>query len=295
MERRGPGIRGIRAFCARTDVISLYGRPRPAARAPLREAPRGAADGANPDYESLMQVMAAMLTLKDIQGNPTFRVLIAKANEYLSVLGYTEHGQRHVSYVSSMTAYILERLGYDEKTIELGAIAGYLHDVGNMHNRKYHGPTGAAIVYTELRALGMPLDDICEVTMSIANHEEEIGIPVNPISAALIIADKSDAHRTRVRRRRLHDIHDRVNLAIIDSALTVQSEEKTITLDISFDTTECQIMDYFEIYLKRMEMCKQAASLLGCRFRLVINGLELLGHVHEEGEAERASGESAIS
>ncbi len=226
-----------------------------------------------------------MLTLKDIQGNPGFRLLISKANEYLSLLGYTEHGLRHVSYVSSMTAYILRSLGHDERTIELGAISGYLHDIGNMHNRKYHGPTGANIVFTELRMLGMPLDEICTITTAIANHEEEIGIPVSPVSAALIIADKSDAHRTRVRMRREHDIHDRVNLAITDSSLTVDSKRNTVTLDISFDTTECQIMDYFEIYLTRMEMCKQAASLLGCRFRLLINGLELLGQVRDEEPA----------
>ncbi len=223
-----------------------------------------------------------MLTLKDIQANANFRLLIARANEYLALLGYTEHGLRHVTYVSTMTAYILKSLQHDERTVELGAIAGYLHDVGNMHNRKYHGPTGANIVFTELRMLGMPLDEICEITMSIANHEEEIGIPVSPISAALIIADKSDAHRTRVRRTRVHDIHDRVNLAITSSSLVVDNGGKTITLDISFDTSECQIMDYFEIYLRRMEMCKQAASLLGCRYRLVINGLELLGQVQEE-------------
>lgn len=236
-----------------------------------------------------------MLTLKDIQGNASFRLLIAKANEYLSLLGYTEHGLRHVNYVSTMTAYILKSLGYDERTVELGAIAGYLHDIGNMHNRKYHGPTGANIVFTELRMLGMPLDEICEITTSIANHEEEIGIPVSPVSAALIIADKSDAHRTRVRRRRLHDIHDRVNLAITDSSLTVENRRKTITLDISFDTSECQIMDYFEIYLKRMEMCKQAASLLGCRFRLVINSLELLGQVQAEPDMQREAQGRACS
>jgi len=230
----------------------------------------------------------SVLTLKDVQGNANFRLLISKANEYLSLLGYTEHGLRHVTYVSTMTAYILRSLGYDERTVELGAISGYLHDIGNMHNRKYHGPTGANIVFTELRMLGMPLDEICTITTAIANHEEEIGIPVSPVSAALIIADKSDAHRTRVRMRRAHDIHDRVNLAITDSALTVDSKRKTITLDISFDTTECQIMDYFEIYLTRMEMCKQAASLLGCRFRLVINGLELLGQVQPKAPTEAA-------
>lgn len=218
-----------------------------------------------------------MLKLKDIQANPTFQTLIRRTNDYLSVLGYTEHGLRHVTYVSTMTGYILKTLDYDERTIELGEIAGYLHDIGNMHNRKYHGPTGANIVYFELRRLGMPIEEICEITTSIANHEEEIGVPVNPICAALIIADKSDAHRTRVGRRTCRDIHDRVNHAITDSSLVVSRETSTITLKLSFDTEECQIMDYFAIYLKRMEMCQQAASLLGCTFKLVINGLELIG------------------
>ncbi|NLS44392.1 MAG: HD domain-containing protein [Firmicutes bacterium] len=220
-----------------------------------------------------------MITLKDIQANPTFQTLIRRSNEYLSMLGYTEHGQRHVSYVSTMTAYILRTLGYDERLIELGSIAGYLHDIGNMHNRKYHGPTGANIVYFELRRMGMPLEEICEITTSIANHEEEIGIPVNPISAALVIADKSDAHRARVGRKTysVHDIHDRVNHAITGSSLIVDKDELIITLKLVFDTTECQIMDYFTIYLTRMEMCQQAATLLGCTFRLVINDLELIG------------------
>lgn len=219
-----------------------------------------------------------MITLEEIRKNPAFQFLITKANDHLGVLGYTEHGMRHVNYVSQTTAYILRTLGYDDHTVELGAIAGYLHDIGNMHNRKFHGPTGANIVYTELRLLGMDIEDISTITTAIANHEEEIGIPVNPVSAALIIADKSDAHRARVNRRKEKvDIHDRVNLAITDSKVYVDPTERSITLEISFDTTMCQLMDYFEIYLSRMEMCKQAAEFLGCRFRLVINGLEMLG------------------
>ena len=232
-----------------------------------------------------------MIRLKDIQANPTFQTLIRRTNEYLSILGYTEHGQRHVSYVSTMTAYILETLEYDERTVELGAIAGYLHDIGNMHNRKYHGPTGANIVYFELRRLGMPLDEICEITTSIANHEEEIGVPVSPICAALVIADKSDAHRTRVGRKNNRDIHDMVNHAITDTTLVVDSEKSTITLELEYDTTECQIMDYFTIYLSRMEMCQKAAALLGCTFRLIINGLELIGESTSVATLRPAAGE----
>ncbi len=225
-----------------------------------------------------------MIRYKDVRNNPNFKLLINRAWDYLKAKGYTEHGVRHVSYVSKITSRILEDLGFDERTVELGAITGYLHDVGNMHNRKHHGITGATIVYTELRAMGMELAEVCDITTAIANHEEEIGAAISPITAALILADKSDAHRTRVHRTKSGppDIHDRVNLAVLNSKLYVDKGKKTITLDIEFDQRLCQIMDYFEIYLKRMEMCKSAATLLGCRFRLVINGLELLGHLETQ-------------
>lgn len=222
-----------------------------------------------------------MLSLQDIRNHSDLQFLVAAAGEHLRRLGYTEHGLRHVDFVSSKTKLILERLGHDPRTCELGAIAGFLHDVGNMHNRKFHGPTGAGIVYAELRRLDMPLDEICQVTSAIANHEEETGVAVSPISAALIIADKSDAHRTRVGRHHPEDIHDRVNLAITASSLDIDPATRTIALVIDFDTSLCQVMDYFEIYLRRMEMCKEASELLNCRFRLVINDLELLGHLPE--------------
>lgn len=220
-----------------------------------------------------------MITLKEIKANPAFTTLIEKSNAYLKARGYTEHGLRHVSYVSDKTAYILRQLGYDKRTVELGAIAGYLHDVGNLFNRKHHSISGASLVYFELRQLGMAHEDICTIVTAIANHEEEIGHAVSTVSAALILADKSDAHRTRANRLqddRRPGIHDRVNLAITDTKLYVE-DEGTITLEIAFDQTVCQIMDFFEIYLTRMEMCKEAATLLGCRFRLLINGLEFLG------------------
>jgi hypothetical protein len=214
-----------------------------------------------------------MITIEDIRNNPNFRLMIKKAHDYLTERGYTEHGFRHVTFVCR----ILEELGYDKRTVELGAIAGYLHDIGNMFNRKHHGVSGAGIVYTELRQLGMPLDEICDITMAIANHEEEIGQAVSPITAALIIADKSDAHRTRVHRKNSSDIHDRVNLAILNSRVEINQDARTITLHIDFDHSSCEIMDYFAIYLKRMQMCKAAAAHLDCEFRLLINNLELLG------------------
>lgn len=225
-----------------------------------------------------------MISLKDIQKSPTFHTLIEKSNAYLRAKGYTEHGLRHVSYVSSKTAQILSQLDYDPRTVELGAIAGYLHDVGNMLNRKHHSISGAKLVYYELRNLGMDLEEICTITTAIANHEEETGQAVTPVTAALILADKSDAHRTRANRLENHrrpGIHDRVNLAITNTKLYVDRPLRTITLEISFDQRICQIMDFFEIYLTRMEMCKEASTLLNCRFRLVINGLEFLGNLEE--------------
>lgn len=223
-----------------------------------------------------------VITLQEIQKDPTFATLIEKSNAYLRARGYTEHGLRHVSYVSHKTAQVLRELDFDPRTVELGAIAGYLHDVGNMLNRKHHSISGANLVYFELRRLGMDLEEICVITTAIANHEEEIGQAVSPVTAALILADKSDAHRTRANRvesDRRPGIHDRVNLAITNTKLYVDKEHEAITLDISFDQTICQIMDFFEIYLSRMEMCKAASTLLGCRFRLVINDLEFLGQI----------------
>ncbi|NLM42148.1 MAG: HD domain-containing protein [Firmicutes bacterium] len=223
-----------------------------------------------------------MLTLADIKKDPVLQTLIERSGAYLQTRGYTEHGLRHVTFVAEKAAEILAQLGFDERTVELAAIAGYLHDVGNLFNRKDHGITGAILVYQELRRLGMDVDEICTITGAIGNHEEANGRAVGPVSAAVILADKSDAHRTRVNRLaddRRPGIHDRVNLAINDSRLYVSKEDKTITLEISFDQTVCQIMDFFEIYLTRMEMCKEASTVLGCRFRLVINNLEFLGNL----------------
>lgn len=220
-----------------------------------------------------------MLTLKDVKENSDFKHMIEQANRYLSEKGYTEHGFRHVNYVSKYTEFILSELNYDNRLVELGAIAGYLHDIGNMFNRKHHGISGANIVYTELRNMGVPLEEITTITTAIANHDVDIGKAVSPITAALILADKSDAHRTRVNKKDSTFIHDRVNLAIQNSEIEVDSDNETITLKIDYDSSISQVMDYFEIYLYRMEMCKEAASYLDCRFRLLINDLELLGHV----------------
>ncbi len=227
-----------------------------------------------------------MLTLKMVKNNPDFHYMIEQANNYLAERGYTEHGFRHVNYVSKYTAHILEKLQFDERTVELGAIAGYLHDIGNMFNRKHHGISGANIVYTELRRMNIPLEEITTLTTAIANHDVDIGDTVSPITAALILADKSDAHRTRVHKKKSNQIHDRVNLAIRDSRIEVDNDKKNITLHIDYDSSISQVMDFFEIYLYRMEMCKKAASYLGCRFRLLINNLELLGHVNYSSNSD---------
>lgn len=217
-----------------------------------------------------------------IKNNADFEMMIERAHDYLTERGYTEHGFRHVNYVSDKTAYILKSLKYDKRTVELGAIAGYLHDIGNMFNRKNHGVSGANIVYTELRRMDVLLKDITTITTAIANHEVETGHAVSPISAALILADKSDAHRTRVHKRNVTGIHERVNLAIQDSEIIVNPDQKNIDLKIKYDSNISQVMDFFEIYLYRMEMCKNAANYLERRFRLFINNLKLLGHVNYE-------------
>lgn len=223
-----------------------------------------------------------MISLKEIKENKDLKYMIKNANQYLAARGYTEHGFRHVNYVSKLTAYILKELNYDQHTVELGRIAGYLHDIGNMFNRKHHGISSANIIYTELRRMEVPIEDICRITTAIANHEEEIGYPVNPLTSALILADKSDAHRTRANKKNSSQIHDRVNLAIQDSTLKVDANDKKISFYVDYDASISQIMDYFEIYLYRMEMCKQAAYNLNCRFHLFINNLELLGDVDSE-------------
>lgn len=223
-----------------------------------------------------------MITLEDIKNNKDLNYMIKRAQDYLVEKGYTEHGLRHVNYVSRVTSYVLRSLKYDDRLVELGGITGYLHDIGNMFNRKHHGLSGASIVYNELRRMGMPLEEICKITTAIANHEEEIGQAVSPISAALILADKSDAHRTRAHKLNVDEIHARVNLAIKDSKLKVDPDNMDVILQITYDSSISQVMDYFEIYLYRMEMCKKSSQFLNCRFRLRINDLELLGHVDRE-------------
>jgi len=214
-----------------------------------------------------------MITLKDIKANDKFCTLIKWAGKCMEAKGYTEHGIRHCSYVSSTARNILTRLGYPERVRELSAIAGYIHDIGNSVNRKNHGPTGACLAFPLLMEMGMDMDEICMITSSIGNHEEETGSVVNEVAAAIIIADKSDAHRTRVGRGKYNseDIHDRVNYAIRQSKVVVDSDRKIIQFSIEMDKTS-SIMEFMQIYMTRMIMCENAARYLGCEFQLVANG-----------------------
>ena len=214
-----------------------------------------------------------LITLEQIKADASIRNLIDRANKNLECMGYTEHGLRHVGYVSKTTANILRMLGYDERTVELGAITGWIHDIGNSVNRQLHGITGSVLAFNLLNKMGMDMEEISLIVGAIGNHEEQNGIPVNAISAALIIADKSDAHRSRVRRKNynINDIHDRVNLSISKNYLAVDKDKKLIRLVLFMDNKLSSFMEYLEIYLSRMVLSEKAATFLGYNFELVIN------------------------
>ncbi len=218
------------------------------------------------------------VTLSDVQKHPSIQAYIKQGDANLAAMGFTEHGRRHIGLVSSIAHNILERLGYDERMAELASIAGYVHDLGNCVARVNHGAASALLVEPFLRELGMPPEEVALILSAVGNHEEEVGEPVNEVAAALILADKSDVHRTRVRNPDLpsFDIHDRVNYAVIKSFLDVDEEEHLITLRITIETANTSIIEYFEIFLERMLMCRRAATYLGCEFKLKINEALLL-------------------
>jgi len=220
----------------------------------------------------------APVVLETVRHDHEVQVFIHKADENLGVLGYTEHGPRHSGFVAGIAEDVLLRLGYPARTAELAAIAGYLHDVGNGINRLDHGIASSLISLHILERLGMPADEYAEVMCAIGNHEEQYGEAVSPLAAAVILGDKSDVHRSRVRviDPDTDDIHDRVNMATTRSSLSVDGEARTITLELEIDTAIIQVMQYFEIFLDRMVMCRRAAEFLGCRFGIVINGTRLL-------------------
>ena len=219
-----------------------------------------------------------MITLKDIKENKELDALIEGAQKQLTAIGYTEHGHRHISIVSKRAGEILEKLGYPQRRIELAQMAGYMHDIGNCVNRVDHAHTGAILSYQILKEMGMSIDEITEIMMAIGNHDEDTGTAVSDISAALILADKSDVHRDRVTNKNLStfDIHDRVNYAVTNADLILNADERKITLNLKIDTKISPVLDYFEIFMQRTMMCKYAAKYLSIWFELIINGTKLL-------------------
>lgn len=218
------------------------------------------------------------LTLKEIKKDPQVKIFIKKANEHLDGMGFTEHGLRHGGLVSEVARNILKDLNFPERTCELAAIAGYLHDIGNVVARADHWQSSAVLCSQILTRMDMDLDEIAVIMGAVGNHDERTGEAVNEVAAALIIADKGDVHKTRVRNNDFatFDIHDRVNYAVQQSRVLVDSEDRTITLDLQIDTKICPIMEYFEIFLTRMLMSRRAAEVLKCEFRLNINDTNVL-------------------
>ncbi|MEO0119527.1 MAG: HD domain-containing protein [candidate division WOR-3 bacterium] len=204
--------------------------------------------------------------------------LIKAADKQLEMIGYTEHGLRHARLVAERSYYILKKLEYNERKAELAAITGFLHDIGNVVNRDKHEHMSAILAYQILKRMKMPYYEILEVVSALGNHHEEDGTPISEISAALIIADKSDVHRTRVRNPELvkFDIHDRVNYAVTKSVLNVENKKRKIIFDLEIDIKIAPVMEYFEIFLNRMVMARRASLFLGCEFELYINKTKLI-------------------
>ena len=219
-----------------------------------------------------------MITLEDVIKDEEVEAFVKASQKQLNALGYTEHSYRHIGIVSKRTGEILQKLGYDEKTVELGKIAGYLHDIGNCVNRTDHAHSGAILAYNILKEIGMPADDRTEIVMAIGNHDEGTGTAVSDISAALILADKSDVHRDRVTNTNMStfDIHDRVNYAVTDANLEIDAESRKVILNLTIDTQICPVLDYFQIFMDRTMMSKYAAKYLHIWFELVINVTKLL-------------------
>lgn len=218
------------------------------------------------------------VTLKQVAKDPEVRALILEADRQLEVLGYTEHGLRHARLVAKNARQLLLDLGYEERSAELAGIASYLHDIGNVVNRDQHERISALLAREVLLRLGMEFGEVARVIAAIGNHHEEGGNPVSEVSAALILADKADVHRSRVRNPAFikFDIHDRVNYAVRRSTLTVDRDGRRIVFDLSVDTNIAPVMEYFEIFLSRMIISRRAADFLRCRFELVLNGTRLV-------------------
>jgi len=218
------------------------------------------------------------ITLDDVKNNEDVEQFILAAQHQIDVLGFTEHAHRHLNIVSQRAGEILRTLGYDEDRVRLAEIAAYLHDIGNAINRTDHAHTGAILANDILKDMGMPVNERAEIAMAIGNHDELTGTAVSDISAALILADKSDAHRSRVTKTNisLFDKHDRVNYAVTDAKLEINGETKKVTLRLTIDTNMCPVLDYFEIFMDRTMMSKHAANYLGLWFEVIINDNNLL-------------------
>ena len=223
-----------------------------------------------------------MITVAEIKNDEEVKVIMSIAESQIEALGFTEHSVRHSSIVSKWAGEILDSIGAEQRRVELAQIAGYLHDIGNSVNREDHAQSGALLAYNILTRMGMPYKETAEIMMAIGNHDEQQGLPVSDITAALIIADKADVHKSRVRTNITRmsmgnlNIHDRVNLAAEKSFVHVDEKTNEIILNITINTDLCPVMDYFEIYFKRMQLCRRAADFLDRKFGLMINNVRLL-------------------
>ena len=219
-----------------------------------------------------------MLTLEAIMNDPAIKVYIQRADESLGALGFTEHSFCHVQHVAQTAGYILEVLGYDERTVEIAKIAGYLHDIGNLVNRKEHSLSGAVMAWSILNDMDCDPAEIATIVTAIGNHDEGSGVPVNAVAAAMQLADKADVRWTRVREKdpAKFDIHDRVNYSVKKSVLKINEEKTIVKLKLTVDTHYASVMDYFEIFMNRMILCRKAADKLGLQFKLIINEQQLI-------------------
>ncbi|MHC1683039.1 MAG: HD domain-containing protein [Clostridiaceae bacterium] len=219
-----------------------------------------------------------VITFEDIKNNKEFRTYVEAGDRHLGVRGFTKHDFGHVTKVAVTAGNILKELGFSEREVELAKISGYIHDIGNMVNRQEHAQTGACIAFNILSRLGMDPEEIAIIISSVGNHDEEVGCPINPVSAALILSDKSDVRRSRVRNSDFatFDIHDRVNYAVEEAEVKVDGVNRSIDLVLKIDTSICPLIDYFEIFLSRMLLCRKAADFLNCKFNLIINGTKML-------------------
>ena len=219
-----------------------------------------------------------MVTFEEIKNNEAINTYIRKADQTLSELGFTEHSFAHVGMVATNASYIMETLGYSEREVELVKIAAYLHDIGNLVNRVDHSQSGAVMAFRILDNLHMPAEEICDIVAAIGNHDEGTGRPISPMAAALILADKSDVRRSRVRNNdpATFDIHDRMNYSVKKAELKINENHTLIKLKLSVDTRYGSVMDYFEIFMNRMVLCRKAAERLGLQFKLMINEQQLI-------------------